>query len=257
MDEGFHAPRTLEEAAGLLASLETPVLIAGGQAVVPALQAGRVPAKHLVSTHRIDALRGVSLRDGQLRVGAGETHGALATCSVTHAHLPALANLAAGVGDPQVRARGTIGGALVAEPLQTDYSAALCALDGTIETTERTIPANAWPGDGGLEPHEIVLSVSFPLPVAAAYAKIAHPAGNHAEASLFAARFQDNIVRLACLGEAPGPRRLGHLEAALTEGREGGEAVLQTLLGKEGCEAFFAARLAHLFGEVWPQVSGR
>ena len=54
----------------------------------------------------------------------------------------ALADLASHIGDPHVRHRGTIGGSIANNDPAADYPSAMLALDATIVTDKRSIPAD-------------------------------------------------------------------------------------------------------------------
>ena len=88
--------------------------------------------------------------------------------------IPALAVLADGIGDPQVRNRGTIGGSISNNDPAADYPAGLVGLGATVVTNKRKIAADDFfKGlfETALEAGEIVTAVSFPKPDKAAYAK--------------------------------------------------------------------------------------
>ena len=88
--------------------------------------------------------------------------------------IPALASLAAGIGDPAVRNRGTIGGSVANNDPSADYPAAVLALDATVVTDRREIAADDFfQGlfETALEPGEIITAVRFPVPSAGGYAK--------------------------------------------------------------------------------------
>ena len=53
-----------------------------------------------------------------------------------------LAALAEGIGDPQVRNRGTIGGSIANNDPSADYPSACIALNATIHTNDRKIEAS-------------------------------------------------------------------------------------------------------------------
>ena len=90
------------------------------------------------------------------------------------AQIPLLASLAAGIGDPAVRNRGTIGGSVANNDPSADYPAAVLALGATIVTDHREIAADAFFRglfETALEPGEIITALRFPVPSAGGYAK--------------------------------------------------------------------------------------
>ena len=131
---------------------------------------------------------------------------------------PALAALAGGIGDPAVRNRGTIGGSLANNDPAACYPAATLGLGATITTDRRSIPADQFfTGlfETALEPGEIVVKVSFPIPSRAAYAKFRNPASRYAMVGVFVAK-RGSDVRVTVTGAgANGVFRATSLEEAL------------------------------------------
>jgi carbon-monoxide dehydrogenase medium subunit len=147
-------------------------------------------------------------------------HAAVASSPVVHAAIPGLSALASGIGDPQVRNRGTIGGSVANNDPAADYPAALLALDATIETNLGTHAAeDFFQGmfTTALADGELITSVSFRLPVASAYAKHRHPASRYALAGVYAARYPEG-VRVAVSGATTAVTRWPAAEAAIAAG---------------------------------------
>ncbi|NUO54685.1 MAG: 4-hydroxybenzoyl-CoA reductase subunit beta [Polyangiaceae bacterium] len=109
----LHRPRTIEEAAALLAQLgDRARLVAGGTDIVPNMKHGLVDAKALVSLQQVEALRGIKEENGALVIGAMTNLDAVADDARIRETAPALAEAAAGVGGPHHRRMGTLGGNL-------------------------------------------------------------------------------------------------------------------------------------------------
>jgi carbon-monoxide dehydrogenase medium subunit len=145
------------------------------------------------------------------------SHREVARSGIVRAALPALAELAEGIGDRQVRARGTIGGSLANNDPAACYPAATLALGATIVTDRRSIAADAYfQGiyQTALEPDEIITEVRFPIPLAARYVKFHQPASHYALIGVFVARFNDR-VRVAVTGGGSGVFRCTAIERAL------------------------------------------
>jgi carbon-monoxide dehydrogenase medium subunit len=145
------------------------------------------------------------------------THAAVAHSPAQKAALPALAALAEGIGDPQVRNRGTLGGVLANADPSADYPAAVVALNATIVTNQRTIAADAFflgLFTTALNPGEIITAVRFPMPAACGYAKFRSPASRYAIVGVFVARHADE-VRVAVTGAGPSVFRVPEMERAL------------------------------------------
>jgi len=130
------------------------------------------------------------------------THASVANSSEVSGAIPALASLAAGIGDPQVRNRGTIGGSVANNDPAADYPAACLALNATITTNRRKIVADDFftgMFETALEENELITSVSFPKPDKAAYMKFPNPASRYAIVGVFVALFGTD-VRVAVTG---------------------------------------------------------
>jgi carbon-monoxide dehydrogenase medium subunit len=222
----YERPADLPAALALLRGDPEARPLAGGQTLLPVLRARLAAPSRLVDLGRLAGLSGIALADGRLRIGAGETHAAVATDPLVVAQLPALAALAGGIGDPQVRNRGTIGGSLANNDPAACYPAAALALGATIETSRRAVAAaDFFTGlfATALEPGEIVTAVSFPTPARASYLKHPNPASRFALIGVFHARFADGH-RLAITGGGTGVFRWTEGEAHLDSG--GGSAAL-------------------------------
>jgi 4-hydroxybenzoyl-CoA reductase subunit beta len=119
----YHRPATLEEAARLLSELgAASMVVAGGTDVVPNLKHRLHEPGHLISLRGIRELRGVSVADGWLVIGAGETLAGIAGDPAVRRHAPALASAAGQVAGPQLRSMGTIGGNLCLDTRCTYYN---------------------------------------------------------------------------------------------------------------------------------------
>jgi aerobic carbon-monoxide dehydrogenase medium subunit len=153
-------------------------------------------------------------------VKAGTTHAEVASDKAAKKAIPALAALAAGIGDPQVRNRGTIGGSISNNDPAADYPAACLALGATIVTSDRKLAADKFftgMFSTALKGGEIVTAVDFPIPAKAGYAKFPNPASRYAMVGVFVAKHKDGSVRVAVTGAGPGVFRLPDMEAALAK----------------------------------------
>jgi aerobic carbon-monoxide dehydrogenase medium subunit len=210
---------SLKQAGELLAVHPDAKLLAGGMTLVPTLKARLAQPSHLIDIGELGELAGIEVKDGRLVVGAGVKHHDVATSSVVKKAIPALAELAGVIGDPQVRNQGTMGGSLANNDPAADYPAAVLAVNATIVTGRREIAAEDF-FQGmfatALEPDEIIVRVVFPVPKRAAYAKFPHPASGYAMAGVFIAE-NANGMRVAVTGAGPGVFRWREAEAALAK----------------------------------------
>ncbi|MCZ4281427.1 xanthine dehydrogenase family protein subunit M [Kiloniella laminariae] len=208
----YQRPATLDEAVALLK--EDCKLLAGGQTLLPTMKQRLAQPEMLVDLGAIETLRGVCPDDDKLAIGAMTTHAEVAS----KADIPALACLAAGIGDPQVRNRGTIGGSVANNDPAADYPAAVLGLNAQITTNKRVIAADDFFVDlfeTALEENEIIINVTFPRPQAAAYVKFDNPASRYAIVGVFVAKTGGG-VRVAVTGAGPCVFRHKDLETALT-----------------------------------------
>ncbi len=214
----YHRPRTLAEAAQLLAANEDAKLLAGGQTFIPTLKQRLAQPSDLVDLSGIGELGGIREEDGGLTIGAMTPHAEVAGSELVRRVIPALADLAESIGDPQVRNRGTLGGSISNNDPAADYPAGLVGLGATVRTSKREIAAeDFFTGmfETALEEDEIVTSVHFPRPEKAAYAKFPNPASRYAVVGVFVAKTAGG-VRVAVTGAGPCVFRATDLENALS-----------------------------------------
>jgi len=212
----FHRPQSVADAVALLHGNDGAKLLAGGQSLLPVMKLDLAQPDDLVSLAGIRSLR--EIRDGDpLVIGALATHDEVATSPVVRQRIPSLAGVAGGIGDAQVRNRGTLGGSLAHADPSADYPAAVLALGATIETDRRRIAADDYfTGlfSTALAADEIVTAVHFPVPERAAYAKFASPASKYAIVGVFVAKTGGG-VRVAVTGAGGKAFRVPALETAL------------------------------------------
>ena len=213
----YHKPRSLAEAAELLSVHPEARLLAGGMTLLPTLKQRLASPSDLIDLAGMPDLAGIAVADGEIRIGAMTTHATVARSAEIAAVLPALAALAEGIGDPQVRHRGTIGGSISNADPAADYPAAVLGLGATVVTDRRKVAGDDFfvaMFTTALEPGEIVRQVRFPIPLAAGYAKFPNPASRYAVVGAFVARTAGG-VRLAVTGAGPSVFRIPQMEAAL------------------------------------------
>jgi aerobic carbon-monoxide dehydrogenase medium subunit len=213
----YHRPHTL---SGALADLEKQdaKALAGGMTLLPTMKQRLAAPTAIIELKGVPELSGLSRDGDNLVIGAMARHVEVARSPVVHAAIPALATLAAGIGDPHVRNRGTIGGSLANNDPAADYPAAVLALGATVVTSKRRIAADVYfKGlfETALEPGELITQVSFPIPQKAAYMKFANPASRYALVGVFVAK-TGAAVRVAVTGAGEhGVFRASAFETAL------------------------------------------
>jgi carbon-monoxide dehydrogenase medium subunit len=118
----FRAPTKLAEALSLLERYgDDAKILAGGMSLVPMMTLGLLRPKAVISFNHINDLSFISNAKDGLRFGAMTRHEMIATSKLVKQHLPLLATAASGIGDVQVRHRGTIGGSLAHADPAADY----------------------------------------------------------------------------------------------------------------------------------------
>jgi carbon-monoxide dehydrogenase medium subunit len=228
----YHVPKTLEEAARLVAQFgDDAKVLAGGHSLVPLMKLRLACPRHLVDIARLDGLHYVSEKGGHVEIGALTTHFAIESSSLLKEKCPLLPMVAGEIGDVQVRNKGTLGGSLVHADPAADWPAAAVALDAELRAVntagERWIPASEFFVDlmmTSLAPGEIVTAVRFPvLPARSgdAYAKHAHPASGFAVVGVAARITLDEkghveSARVGVTGIAPAAYRASAVEVAIT-----------------------------------------
>jgi carbon-monoxide dehydrogenase medium subunit len=209
-------PETIAEAVEAL-TREDAQPLSGGQTLIPTLKARLAAPSVLVSLSGIAEMKGVSTNEsGQLCIGGATTH--VSVADEAAAAYPGLASLAARIGDPAVRNRGTIGGSVANNDPSACYPAAVLGSGATIVTDTREIAADDYflgMFDTALEEDEIVTEVRFPIPEAAHYEKHLQPASRFPLVAVYVAKFNDH-VRVAVTGASEnGVFRWNEAEAAL------------------------------------------
>ncbi len=129
----YYKASSVAEAIQLLNSHPEAKLLAGGHSLIPLmkLRLARPPA--VIDIGGVAALKGISVNNNTIRIGALTTHGEIASShDLRHAN-PLMSEAAGGIGDAQVRNRGTIGGNIAHADPATDWGTVLTALEATIE----------------------------------------------------------------------------------------------------------------------------
>ena len=251
-DFNYHRPGSLADAARALAGSSDSKLLAGGMTLLPTLKQRLANPSDLIDLGAIAELKGIKVDGAGVTIGAMTTHAEVAHSAEVKKAIPALAALAEGIGDPQVRNRGTIGGSISNNDPAADYPAALVGLDATVQTNKRKIKAeDFFKGmfETALDEGEIVTAVSFPKPEKAGYAKFPNPASRYAMVGVMVAKTGSG-VRVAVTGAGPVVFRQKDMEKALA-GSFSADALTNVNTDSEGLNSDMhgsAAYRAHLVG---------
>jgi len=214
-DFNFQSASSLDDAAAKLSAAEDGTVIAGGQTLIPVLKQRLAKPSDVISLAGA-GLSGITNNGDSVTIGAMTTHAAVAASSDVSA---VLRSVAEGIGDAQVRNRGTLGGSLANNDPAADYPAAALGLGATITTNQRDIAADDFftgMFETALNDGEIIKSVTFPNATKAAYAKFPNPASRYALVGVFVAQAADG-VRVAVTGATSNAHRGPRMEAALSD----------------------------------------
>jgi len=176
--------------------------ISGGQTLIPTLKARLGAPSKLVDLTGIAEMQGITVSGNSVKIGGATTHHAVASSAEVQGAIPALAALAANIGDPAVRHRGTIGGSVANNDPSACYPSACLGLGATIHTSEGDVAADDFfqgMFDTALGEGQIVTGVTFPVPQAANYQKFVQPASRFALVGVFVSKGAGG-VRVAVTG---------------------------------------------------------
>src|SRR6266513_2942467 len=142
----YQQAKGLADAAKVLAKDSDAKLLAGGQSLIAAMKLRLAHPSEVIDLGTIKDLSGIKVDSKAVAIGAMTRHAEVASSAAVKKAIPALANLAGGIGDRMVRNMGTIGGSLANNDPAADYPAAVLALGATIVTNKRKIAADAGSG---------------------------------------------------------------------------------------------------------------
>ena len=215
----FDYQRPASTAAAAAAFSGDTRYLAGGQSLVQAMKLRLSQSERLVDLGGIAELKSIRVDGGNLIIGAMVTHSNVANSADVKKALPALAELAAGIGDPMVRNMGTIGGSIAHADPAACYPAAVLGLGATVHTNQRTISGDSFfTGilETALKPGELITAVSFPTGTKAAYIKCKQPASRFALVGVFVSQGAGG-VRVAVTGAKSTVFRAKAIEDALSK----------------------------------------
>jgi len=190
--ERYFAPTTITEALQLLGEYGgNAKLIAGGQSLMPLLKLRLIETQCLIDLNRVQGLADIREDADGLCLGPMVRHADVAASPLIRGGYPIVADAASGIGDPQIRNRGTVGGSLVHADPAADYPAAMLALDASLTLTKssaesRTVEAGKFflgPLMTDIREDELLTMIRLPKPAAR------HSAGAYAKNGLLAGDF--------------------------------------------------------------------
>lgn len=213
----LHQPKDLASAVALAGGSGDLRFLAGGQSILASMKLGLASPDAMIDLSLVPDLKTISVAGGVVKIGAMVKHADVAANADVKKAIPALADLAGGIGDRQVRNMGTIGGSLANSDPAACYPAAALGLGATIHTNKRDIAADSFflgLYETALDAGEIITAVSFPVPEKAGYVKFKNSASRFALVGVFVSKGSQG-VRVAVTGAASCAFRATALEAAL------------------------------------------
>ena len=212
----YHSAKEIKEASKLASS--NSAFLAGGMTTIPSMKLGLATYKDIIDIKKISMLSGIKVSRNSVTIGATTKHTEVANSKDVKKAIPSLAALAEGIGDPQVRNRGTIGGSIANNDPAADYPSACLALNAIIHTSKRKIQADKFfkgMFETDLKKGELIEAIEFKVPDKSSYVKFPNPASRYAIVGIYVAKLKKE-VRVAVTGVESCVFRCKKLEGVLS-----------------------------------------
>jgi aerobic carbon-monoxide dehydrogenase medium subunit len=239
----YRRPDTVDAALSLLAEHgDDAAVLAGGHSLLPVMKLRLAAPEVVIDIGRLAELSHIRVDGEDVVIGAVTRYRDIVTSDVLAAECALLPAVAGTVGDPQVRHRGTIGGAIAHGDPAGDLPAAVLALDGAVVLRgprgERAVPiAEFYTGlfSSVKEPDELVVEIRVPRTGDGgwAYEKFTRRANDWAIVGVAVATGRDGARRVGLVNMGHTALRATATEAALARGAGVEEAAA---LAAEGTE---------------------
>ena len=190
----YHSAKDVKEASKLSSS--NSAYLAGGMTTIPSIKLGLASYRDIIDIKGIKSLSGIKVSGKSVKIGATTKHVEVAKSKDVKKAIPSLAALAEGIGDPQVRNRGTIGGSIANNDPSADYPSACIALKAVIHTNSRKIEAEKFfkgMFETALKSGEIIESIEFSIPEKSNYQKYPNPASRYAIVGVYVAKHKSSV----------------------------------------------------------------
>ena len=190
----YHVAKDSKEASKLSSS--NSAFLAGGMTSIPSLKLGLATYKDIIDIKHIKKLSGIKVSNKTVTIGATTKHAEVASSKEVQKAIPSLAKLAGGIGDAQVRNRGTVGGSIANNDPSACYPSACMALNAIIHTNERKIEASKFfkgMFETALKKGELIESVEFQIPEKSNYQKHPNPASRYAIVGVYLAKHKKEV----------------------------------------------------------------
>ena len=190
----YHSAKDVKEASKLASS--NSAFLAGGMTTIPSMKLGLATYKDIIDIKGIKNISGIKVSAKTIKIGATTKHAEVASSKEIKKAIPSLAALAEGIGDPQVRNRGTIGGSIANNDPSADYPSACIALNAVIHTNNRKIDAEKFfkgMFETSLKSGEIIETIEFNIPIKSNYQKFPNPASRYAIVGVYVAKHKTGV----------------------------------------------------------------
>ena len=190
----YHSAKDVKEASKLSSS--SSAFLAGGMTTIPSIKLGLASYRDIIDIKGIKSLSGIKVSGKSIKIGATTKHVEVANSKDVKKAIPSLAALAEGIGDPQVRNRGTIGGSIANNDPSADYPSACIALNATIHTNNRKVSADKFftgMFETSLKKGELIEAVEFQVPEKSCYKKYPNPASRYAIVGVYVAKHKGGV----------------------------------------------------------------
>ena len=190
----YHSAKDVKEASKLSSSRSA--FLAGGMTTIPSMKLGLSSYKDIINIKGIKKLSGIKVSGKTVTIGATTKHVEVANSKEIKKAIPSLSALAEGIGDPQVRNRGTIGGSIANNDPAADYPSACIALNAFIHTNKRKIEAAKFfrsMFETCLKTGEIIEAIEFKIPQKSNYQKYPNPASRYAIVGVYVAKHKNGV----------------------------------------------------------------
>ena len=190
----YHTPKDVKEASKLAST--SSAFLAGGMTSIPSMKLGLATYKDVIDIKHIKRLSGIKVSGKSVTIGATTKHVEVSNSKDVQKAIPSLAKLAGGIGDAQVRNRGTVGGSIANNDPSACYPSACMALNAIIHTNDRKIEAaKFFKGmfETALKKGELIEAVEFQIPEKSNYQKHPNPASRYAIVGVYLAKHKKEV----------------------------------------------------------------
>ena len=190
----YHVAKDSKEASKLSSS--SSAFLAGGMTSIPSMKLGLATYKDIIDIKHIKKLSGIKVSGKTVTIGATTKHAEVANSKEVQKSIPSLAKLAGGIGDAQVRNRGTVGGSIANNDPSACYPSACMALNAIIHTNDRKIEASKFfkgMFETALKKGELIEAVEFQIPEKSNYQKHPNPASRYAIVGVYLAKHKKEV----------------------------------------------------------------